>query len=69
MVYNNISESKVLASCVSANIPCLLMGETGTGKTTIIRHLARENEKTLTRINLNGQTGREELVGKYLLIE
>lgn len=57
----------ILQSCVTENIPALLMGETGTGKTTLIRQLAQTHNKELVRINLNGDTSREDLLGKYQL--
>jgi len=43
-----------------------LVGDTGTGKTTLIRELARESGKDLIRINLTGQTGVDDLIGKHL---
>lgn len=59
---------KGLHACVLTNTPAMLIGETGTGKTTIIKWLAQLYEKHLYRVNVNGQTGREDLVGKYVLI-
>lgn len=57
----------IINTCVNKNIPVLLRGETGVGKTTIIRTIAENNEQQLVRINLNGQTSREDLIGKYVL--
>ncbi len=58
-----------LEACKNATRPALIYGHTGTGKTTLIREVAKRNKKTLFRINLNGQTGREDLVGRYVLID
>jgi len=66
-IYSNESTLNVIDKSVSANMPVLLVGETGTGKTTIIREVAKKNKKELIRVNLNGQTGIEELVGKWLI--
>lgn len=48
------------------NLPVLLVGETGTGKTSLVRYLANKNKKKFTRVNLNGATGTEELLGKFV---
>jgi midasin (ATPase involved in ribosome maturation) len=58
---------KALEISISLDLPALLEGETGTGKTTFIRELAREKGKTLYRINLTGQTGVDELIGKWIV--
>ena len=61
------AEKKVLSLAVKCNLPALLMGDTGAGKTYLVRALAEETNKKLIRINLNGETGISELVGKWLL--
>lgn len=58
---------KDLKFALKQNIPTLLIGETGVGKTSLIRHLAYENKTGLRRLNLNGQTTTDEFVGKLLL--
>lgn len=57
----------LLRACIESNSPALLIGETGTGKTTLIREVAKEKKKNLIRISLNGATGVEELKGKLLI--
>ncbi len=59
-------EAALRASILCAK-PVLLIGETGTGKTTIIREIGAEVGKTLHRVSLNGTTGIEEVVGKWLV--
>ena len=66
-VYWNKNTLKIVESCYKSNMPLLLMWETWVGKTTIVREVAKAKKKTITRINLNGQTGREEILGKYVL--
>lgn len=51
---------------VERDMPSLFIGETGTGKTMLIRELAKEHGTELIRINLTGQTTVDEILGKYL---
>lgn len=61
------SNLNLLKACVSGNNAALLIGETGTGKTTILRELAKEHKKELVRISVNGSMGVEEILGKWLV--
>ena len=60
---------KTLAIAVRDNLPVLLMGESGTGKTSAIRYLANATKNGLRRVNLNGGTTADELVGRLLINE
>jgi MoxR-like ATPase len=50
------------------NIPVLLVGDTGTGKTTVIKELAEKYKQKWIRFNLTGDTTVDEFVGKYTLV-
>ena len=63
--YKNVI--KTLAYSVQKNLPTLLIGETGLGKTALIRHLAGVTNNGFRRLNLNGQTTVDEFVGRTLL--
>lgn len=56
-----------IEKAAAANIPVLLVGETGTGKTTIVKHVAEKNEKSWMRFNLTGETTVDDFVGKFIL--
>ena len=45
--------------------PCLLVGETGTGKTTIVQQLADALNQKLTVVNLSQQSEAGDLLGGY----
>lgn len=60
---------KDIAIGVRDNLPVLIIGESGTGKTSAIRYLAEKTQNGLRRINLNGGTTADELVGRQLLNE
>nr|XP_011467404.1 PREDICTED: midasin isoform X1 [Fragaria vesca subsp. vesca] len=54
-----------LASSVKWNEPVLLVGETGTGKTTLVQDLAGRLDRKLTVLNLSQQSDVADLLGGY----
>jgi MoxR-like ATPase len=58
-----------LAYAVLENLPALLIGETGVGKTQAVRYLAWKTNNGLRRVNLNGATTVDEFLGKLLINE
>ena len=61
---------KMLEQCailIAKNIPILMIGETGTGKTSIARHLAHETGNGFVRVNHNGGTAVEDLIGRWTI--
>lgn len=52
---------------IEHDLPVLLIGETGTGKTSLVREQAIENKKELVRFSITGETTVDEFVGKYEL--
>lgn len=67
--YIDANKANTIRACVATSNPVLLIGETGLGKTTIIREMANENGKNLVRVSLNGSTSIEEILGKWLAKE
>lgn len=60
---------KNIAIGIRDNLPVLIIGESGSGKTSAIRYLAEKTQNGLHRINLNGGTTADELIGRQLLNE
>lgn len=54
-----------IASCVAQKEPVLLVGETGTGKTSCIEYLAQMTGYKLIVINMNQQSESTDLLGGY----
>ncbi|KAI9291507.1 P-loop containing nucleoside triphosphate hydrolase protein, partial [Neoconidiobolus thromboides FSU 785] len=54
-----------LSVCVHLNEPVLLVGETGTGKTTVVQHLAREMNQKLLVVNLSQQSDSSDFLGGF----
>jgi MoxR-like ATPase len=52
---------------VQMNESVLLIGETGVGKTSLVRNLAHDKGFKSVRFNLTGETTVDEFVGKYTL--
>ncbi|KAH8085408.1 midasin [Cristinia sonorae] len=58
-----------IATAVSLNEPLLLTGETGTGKTSVVTHLASLLRKPLISLNLSHQTESSDIVGGFKPID
>jgi midasin len=58
-----------IATCISTGEPVLLTGETGTGKTSIITHLASLLHHPLISVNLSQQTESSDLLGSFKPID
>lgn len=58
---------QAIAHCIKTAKPVLLIGETGTGKTTLIEFLAAKTNNAFLRLNLDGATTKDEFVGKWLV--
>lgn len=54
-----------VACCLSLNEPVLLVGETGTGKTSTLQLLAKHTGNTLVVLNMNQQSDSIDLLGGY----
>ena len=58
-----------LAVCVSRTEPVLLVGETGTGKTSAIQYLATLCNRALVVINMSQQSDSTDLIGGFKPME
>lgn len=56
-----------LLSCLKAGLPALLVGETGTGKSSLAEKVAMELGRPFVRVNLDGGSTPDELIGRYQL--
>ncbi|KAJ7717676.1 midasin nuclear AAA ATPase [Mycena metata] len=58
-----------IATSVSIGEPVLLTGETGTGKTSVVTHLASLLRRPLVSLNLSHQTESADLIGGFKPID
>ncbi|KAJ6530392.1 midasin nuclear AAA ATPase [Mycena vulgaris] len=58
-----------IATAVALGEPVLLTGETGTGKTSVVTHLAAMLRRPLVSLNLSHQTESADLVGGFKPID
>jgi midasin (ATPase involved in ribosome maturation) len=56
-------QERAVALAVKNNLPILLQGEAGTGKTSIARYVAHKSQQGFTRINMHGYATPDELIG------
>ncbi|KAH9812034.1 hypothetical protein DFH28DRAFT_1177882 [Melampsora americana] len=54
-----------LANCIKSSEPVLLVGETGTGKTSVVSYLAKSVSKSLISLNLSNQSEASDLLGGF----
>ncbi|XP_068698835.1 midasin-like [Montipora foliosa] len=58
-----------LAACIRNNEPVLLVGETGTGKTSTVQYLAAQCATNLKVVNMSQQSDSSDLLGGYKPVE
>lgn len=56
-------DKTALAIAINKNLSCLLIGETGTGKTSIIKEIAFLRQQPYVRVNMTGFTDPDQLIG------
>lgn len=56
-------DKTALAIAINKNLACLLIGETGTGKTSIVKEIAYLRQQPYVRVNMTGFTTPDELIG------
>ncbi|KAA1075344.1 hypothetical protein PGT21_034078 [Puccinia graminis f. sp. tritici] len=54
-----------LGVCMRSSEPALLVGETGTGKTTVVSYMAGLIDKRLISLNLSNQSEASDLLGDF----
>lgn len=58
---------ETVAFAIRESLPVLLIGETGVGKTSAVRHIAATTKNSLRRVNVNGSMTAEDFVGQLLV--
>ena len=53
--------------CINKRMPILLVGETGVGKTSLVRYLADKTNNAFRRVNHNGGTTPDDIIGRILI--
>jgi MoxR-like ATPase len=59
------TDMEILEALYKAKIPTLIIGETGCGKTHFVHHFCFTKRLPLYRVNLNGSTTPEHLIGRW----
>jgi midasin len=58
---------KRLVRVCSAQLPCLIQGDTSIGKTSLVKWLAQATGNVLIRINNHDHTDLQEYIGSYVI--
>ncbi|MGB3242461.1 MAG: AAA family ATPase, partial [Candidatus Omnitrophota bacterium] len=64
-ILKTVKDLEKVVQAIEVADPVLLVGETGVGKTSLIRALAYLSNNNFRRFNLNGQTDKLEFIGGY----
>lgn len=67
LIFGQEKNIELLELAAKTGKSILLIGDTGTGKTSAVQQVAKSKGKKCVRINLNGQSGTDEILGKTLL--
>ncbi|MFV0416072.1 MAG: CbbQ/NirQ/NorQ/GpvN family protein [Chthoniobacterales bacterium] len=62
------TECKVFEQAWSAQLPLLIKGPTGCGKTRFVRHMAERLGRDLITVSCNEDTSATDLLGRHLLL-
>lgn len=58
---------KLLQIAINRDMPALIIGDTGCGKTTVVKSIAEEMNREYVRYNITGETTVDEFIGKWIL--
>ena len=62
---HRLPEIESLMICIQQNIPCILVGSSGSGKSTMLQHVAASSGKSLVVFPLNTDIDTMDLVGGF----
>ncbi|KAI1384439.1 uncharacterized protein F4822DRAFT_363659 [Hypoxylon trugodes] len=60
-----LSEIESLLICIKQNIPCILVGPSGSGKSMLLQHIAASSGKSLVTFPMNADIDTMDLVGGF----
>lgn len=65
--FENSSEVEVFESCYKTQLPLLLKGPTGCGKSQLVEFMSKKMEKSVVKVSCNEDTNAADLFGRYIL--
>jgi len=65
--YSNQNEAQIFETCYRAQLPLLLKGPTGCGKSQLVEHMAQKLNQELIKVSCNEDTNAADLFGRYVL--
>ena len=66
--YRDVSgESEILLAAVRSQLPVLLMGPTGCGKSRFVESMAHQLDRALITVSCNEDTSASDLIGRFII--
>ena len=61
------NEESVFTTCFTTQLPLLIKGPTGCGKSQLVEYMAKKLNRPLIKVSCNEDTNAADLLGRYLL--
>lgn len=61
------NEESVFTTCFATQLPLLIKGPTGCGKSQLVEYMAKKLNRPLIKVSCNEDTNAADLLGRYLL--
>ncbi len=61
------NEESIFTSCFATQLPLLIKGPTGCGKSQLVEYMARKLNRPLIKVSCNEDTNAADLLGRFLL--
>lgn len=65
--YASHNEVEVFENCFELQLPLLLKGPTGCGKSQLVEYMARKLNRSLVKVACNEDTNSADLIGRFLI--
>lgn len=61
------NEESIFSTCFATQLPLLIKGPTGCGKSQLVEYMAKKLDRPLIKVSCNEDTNAADLLGRYIL--